>query len=92
MSDKQAAIEDLDRQIAEEESEWIMMGLNANVTVHTPEHIWRLELQLQALINVLILTGLVEQEDLSIQYKKLMLQDMRDIRAQAEAQKEANNG
>ena len=82
-------IQKLDEQLEEEQKLWNELGMHGNMTVHPPETIWVLKMQMQALMNVLLMTEVITQDDLNIQFKKLMLQDMRGMREQVVQQKRA---
>ena len=83
-------LEDLDEQIEVETAVWNELGLNPRALRHDPESLWAMKLQIQAMMNVLLQKELVTEDELNIQYKRLTVNDMRNIAEDArKARREA---
>lgn len=61
-----------------------MQGLNMN---NLPAMIIDIQVKQQALINVLITSGIIDEADLNLQYKRILLNDLRALRAAAPQQR-----
>lgn len=80
-------LEKIQDEIEIEAAEWQRVGMTGNMTIHSPESHWISKIQIQAMMNIILMKGLCTQEEMNIQFKRLMLQDMRSLRKQAEEQK-----
>src|SRR5262245_12087940 len=84
---KKTELEKLQELVEEESKEWQKLGMHPNMTVHPPESLWTLKMQVQALLNAVIKKGMVTEDEMNIEFRQLMLDDMRNMRAQATQQR-----
>lgn len=84
-------LEKMREAINEEREEWNKRGLNPNMTVHPPASLWTAKMQIRALMQLLIEKGIIEEEDMDLQFQTILLDEMQVIRGQAEAQQTQPN-
>jgi len=80
-------LEKIQDEIEVEARRWNEIGMRSSGIRHDPESIWILKLQVQAMMNVILEKELATAEEINIQFKTLMLNDMRLYREQAELQR-----
>src|SRR5262245_32415415 len=80
-------MEKIQKALDHEAEEWNRLGMSANGIRHDAEGIWMLKLQVQAMMNALLQKGLLTEDDVNLQFKQLMLNDMQVYREQAEKQR-----
>jgi hypothetical protein len=84
---EKSELDKLNEELALEEVHWNRLGMTGNMTVHPPESIWVMRMQVQAMMNIILISNLCTEDELNIEFKKLMLTDMRKMREQVELQR-----
>lgn len=83
-------LEDLQEALDDESKLWEQNGMAMNMVQHSNDSLFILKQQSQAILNVLITNGLASEEDLNLEFKRILLNSMREIRADFEkSRKEA---
>ena len=85
---KKTDLEKIEEEIESETEEWKKIGMHANMTQHSNESIWMLKVQVQSMMNMILKLEICTQEQLNLEFKQLVLNDMRLLRKEAQAQKE----
>jgi hypothetical protein len=81
-------IEEVQAALEAEQAEWQKAGLSLpNLVIPAVSQLmFDMQIKLQAMINVLIVNDIISEEELNLQYKKIMLNDMRTMRESAPEQ------
>jgi len=85
-------LEEVQEALEVENGEWNKAGLNlANLQMGALAPLMLdMQAKIQAMINILIVQGTITEADINFEYKKIILNDMRALRAAApEQEKEA---
>ena len=77
---KKGRLEAIQKELEEEVKVWDKEGYSIGQIGHPPESIFQLKAQHQALINTLITLKVVDEEELNITFKTIILNDMKMIR------------
>lgn len=80
-------LEELERQIEIETLAWNELGLHPGSLRHEPESIWVLKLQVQAMMNVLLNKGLIANDELDLEHKRILLNDMKLLKEEFQRQR-----
>lgn len=81
---KTSELEKLQKELDQEAEKWGELGLSLDSTEHSPSTLFVLKCQVQAIQNCLMADGEVNDYNLNIEFKTIMLNDMIGLREGAE--------
>lgn len=73
-------LEAIQAELDEEGQLWQTAGISIDHTSHTNGSIFILKQQIQALINALLIKGAFTEDELNLEFKKLLLSSLRELR------------
>lgn len=73
-------LEKVQAELQEEIDLWNELGMSLNNTTHPPASLYAIKMQVQTLINLLIEKNFFTNEEFNIEFKTLILNDMRRLR------------
>jgi hypothetical protein len=80
VDDEMMTLEEIQAKLDDEAALWEAEGIGINQTSHTNESIFVLKQQSQAILNVLIKSGLITEEQINIEFKTIMYNSMVELR------------
>lgn len=87
MDDERLSLEELQEELDTESALWEEMGIGLNQVGHTPDSIFILKQQIQAVLNIIMSELGVSEDRMNIEFKTVMLNSMQTLRASAEEQR-----
>lgn len=77
---KKSELEKAEAALKAEVEAWNNLGMSLDQTQHPNSSIFALRLQVQTIINIMLEKNLVTNEEFNIEFKKLVLADMKQMR------------
>lgn len=81
---KKSELEKVQSELQKETEIWSELGMTLDQTIHPPGSIYAVKMQMQTIINLLLEKGYATNEEFNIEFKTLILNDMRRMREQEE--------
>jgi len=81
---RKSDLEKIEAELKKEVEAWNELGMSLDGTVHVPASIYFLKMQVQTIINFMLEKEIAANEEFNLEFKTLILNDMRRMREENE--------